>query len=88
MSQVQLRVWEDCELAVSIYPRFSYNAQGAGGLGSAEDLGEGVARVSFDPETFTIPSLDYRSTKVLGVPIPPPLKIAIDMQKLEVWDWC
>lgn len=81
---MQLKVWEDCELAVSIYPHFSYNAQGAGGLGTAEDLGEGMAKVSFDPKKFIIPPLDYRSTKVLGVPIPPPLKIAIDMQKLEV----
>ncbi|GMH36999.1 hypothetical protein BSKO_04872 [Bryopsis sp. KO-2023] len=82
-SKVQLRVWEDSELAVSIYPHFTYNARGAGGFGTAEDLGNGKAKVSFDPKGFDIPPLDYRSTKILGLPIPPPLRISIDMQELE-----
>lgn len=72
------------ELAVSVYPRFTYDAQGGGGVGSAEDIGNGMIRVKFDPAQFVIPPLDFRSTKLLGLPIPPPLQISIKMQKLEV----
>lgn len=91
--KVSLRTLSDCELAVSIYPRFSYNAAGYGGEGAAGDAaassstsGEGSSSrlpVSFPAGSLEIPALDYRSTKLFGIPLPPPLKIAIVAKTLE-----
>ena len=40
--------------------------------------------MEFDPTTIDIPALNFRTTRVLGLPIPPPLKIAIDASELKV----
>ena len=49
MSQVRLRTHSDCELEVSVYPGFAYNAVGGGGYAQVEDLGNGLLRLIFDP---------------------------------------
>ena len=48
--QVRLRTRADCELEVSVYPGFAYNATGGGGTAEAEDLGNGLLRLTFDPK--------------------------------------
>ena len=48
--QVRLRTRTDCELEVSMYPTFAYNAVGGGGHATAEDLGNGLLRLVFDPQ--------------------------------------
>jgi len=82
--EVTLRVWDTSELAVSIYPRFQYNAIGAGGPGVILKQ-EGTRKtVRFNAEELQIPDLDFQSARVLGIPIPPPLRIKITTKILEV----
>ena len=45
-----MRTRADCELEVSVYPAFAYNATGGGGTADAEDLGNGLLRITFDPK--------------------------------------
>lgn len=39
--QVRLNTRSDCELAVSIYPTFAYNAAGGGGWGTVTHMQDG-----------------------------------------------
>ncbi len=82
---VSLTTNADCELAVSIYPTFAYNAAGGGGMGTVTPPTPGSTRqqVSFDASTLAIPPLDYRSTRLFGIPLPPPLKIEIVPKRLD-----
>ncbi len=75
--QVLLRTLSDCKLAVSVYPTFSYNAAGGGGSGSVSPGNDGLLRLTFDPSSLDIPAINYQHASILGVPIPPPLNIAI-----------
>lgn len=82
-----LRVKEGCLLGVSVYPNFRYNASGGGGRGKAM-LVEGDAKVlayqvRFDADELYIPSLNTQTTKILGLPLPPFLSIAIEPLSLE-----
>jgi hypothetical protein len=47
-AQVKLNTTSACELAVSVYPMFSYNAAGGGGSGTVTDLGNGKLQLIFD----------------------------------------
>lgn len=50
LSSVMLRTLADCELAVSVYPTFSYDAAGGGGAGRVTRVREdGILEVEFDP---------------------------------------
>lgn len=82
--EVTLRVWDTSELAVSIYPRFQYSAIGAGGPGVIVKQEGSIKTVRFNVEELQIPDLDFRSARVLGIPIPPPLRIKITTKTLEV----
>jgi hypothetical protein len=82
--QVRLVTKSDCELAVSIYPMFKYNAVGGGGSGTVQPLGGDMYSLKFDASTLVIPALNYKTASILGLPIPPPLNIAIVPSKLEV----
>lgn len=53
--QVVLNTLQDCQLAVSVYPTFDYNAKNGGGTGSVTAGEGGLLRVSFDPATLQIP---------------------------------
>ena len=76
-SKVVLNTLSDCQLAVSRYPTFAYNALGGGGLGRVvEDDGD-VLVVCWDAESLKIPSIKSNTSSVLGIPIPPPLNISI-----------
>eukprot|EP00270_Netrium_digitus_P004402 TRINITY_DN1547_c0_g1_i1.p1 TRINITY_DN1547_c0_g1~~TRINITY_DN1547_c0_g1_i1.p1 ORF type:complete len:343 (+),score=32.64 TRINITY_DN1547_c0_g1_i1:49-1077(+) len=73
-----------CGLGVSLYPDFVYDPRGGGGEGTAIDVEDGnKIFVSFDPSSVLIPSVDSRSTTLLGLPIPPPLLISIIPKELE-----
>ncbi|KAL4458075.1 hypothetical protein ABPG75_012940 [Micractinium tetrahymenae] len=82
-SKVLLRTLSDCKLAVSVYPMFAYNAAGGGGNGSVSPGDNGLLRLVFDPASLDIPPINYQHASILGVPIPPPLNIAIVPQRLE-----
>lgn len=74
-----------CKLAISIYPAFAYDASGGGGTAvtthpasDAADLPAGVppppasaTALAFNPATVTIPTLNWRTTRFLGLPLPP-----------------
>ncbi|KAI9080814.1 hypothetical protein K1719_037216 [Acacia pycnantha] len=78
---VSFRTERDCKLGISRYPDFEYNAEGGRGTGSGAEVTENLADnelfVSFDPETLYIPQLTSSTTKFLGLPLPPFLKIDI-----------
>ncbi len=82
-SIARLDTLRDCSLAVSIYPTFSYNALGGGGRGKVVAVDGDVLTVEFDASSLRIPPIDYRSTKVIGVPIPPPFRIEIIPKQLK-----
>lgn len=63
---------------------FAYDASSGTGLGAVQPLDAGRVSMEFDPATIDIPALDFRTTKVLGLPIPPPLKISINASELKV----
>jgi len=69
---------EGCGLAIGPYPRFRYDARGGGGLGQlAPGSPDEPAALHFAPEGLGIPSLNSRTTRWLGLPLPPGLEIAI-----------
>ncbi len=81
---MQLESLDGCTLIIGSYPKFRYNASGGGGKGHVEETNqEDVKRVYFDPDSFQIPSLTWRNTKFLGLPLPPSLKISISMDMLS-----
>lgn len=63
---------------------FAYDASDGAVSGVASPWEQGKTRLAFDPEKTYIPPLDWRTTRVLGLPIPPPLKIEIDTRELSV----
>lgn len=88
-----------CKLAISIYPAFAYDASGGGGTAvtthpasDAADLPAGVppppasaTALAFNPATVTIPTLNWRTTRYLGLPLPPGLEIAVTPRALGGW---
>ena len=81
---MHLKSLKGCELAIGSYPKFQYNAIGGGGEGliTSEDE-KGLLKVDFNPESFEIPSLNYRTTKILGIPMPPGLEIKVMNSQLK-----
>jgi hypothetical protein len=84
MAGLLLRTEACCGLAIGRYPRFGYNASGGGGLAR---LGPpdpaGWQSLDFDPSTLTIPPLDFRTTRCLGLPLPPGLRIEVVPDQLQ-----
>ena len=81
--QLQHSTTAGCGLAIGRYPRFSYDARGGGGIGElGEPRGSGPRSVRFEPSNLEIPPLNGRTTRVLGVPLPPGLTIAISPDEL------
>lgn len=92
-TRATLRTTDACELAVSVYPFFRYKATGGGGdavvvveaaEADAPSSSPPPLRLSFDAAALRIPALDYRTAFLFGVlPIPPPLRIAIEPRALR-----
>ncbi|KAK2985079.1 hypothetical protein RJ640_022957, partial [Escallonia rubra] len=78
---VDFRTLGACKLGIARYPDFEYNAEGGKGTGTGTKIiGKdfiGEVSVEFDPETLYIPPLTTATTKFLGLPLPPFLKIDI-----------
>jgi hypothetical protein len=86
MNQVQLITLDGCGLAIAGYPRFTYDALGGGGIGTVGPLDpEGRQPLCFEPSALQIPDLETRTTRVLGLALPPGLRIAIVPELLEGW---
>lgn len=84
MSPLQLSTEVGCGLAIGRYPRFRYDARGGGGSGQLEAPdGAGWRPLAFAPEGLVIPALTWRTTRVLGLPLPPGLSISITPERLE-----
>ncbi|GMP70101.1 hypothetical protein CsSME_00029102 [Camellia sinensis var. sinensis] len=78
---VEFRTLGGCKLGISRYPDFEYNDEGGTGSGTGlkivdGDL-DGEVLVNFDLETLYIPPLTNATTRFLGLPLPPFLKIDI-----------
>lgn len=80
---VEFKTLEDCKLGISRYPDFNYNAQGGRGKGLATVTENDNMAVTFDLESLYIPPLTSATTKFLGLPLPPFLKIDIVPELLQ-----
>ena len=78
--RLRLTTLAGCGLAIGGFPAFRYDARGGGGISVPRT---GGAAVAFPPEQLRIPPLDWRSTRFLGLPLPPGLSIAIEPERLE-----
>ncbi|GLT54795.1 hypothetical protein SLA2020_279630 [Shorea laevis] len=78
---VKFRTLGACKLGISRYPDFEYEAVGGIGSGSGTKVPDGELNdeiaVSFDIKTLYIPPLSSATTRFLGLPLPPFLKIEI-----------
>lgn len=79
---VKFKTLGACKLGISRYPDFEYDAEGGLGTGSgskvpdSDPLNDEIS-VSFDIKTLYIPPLTGATTRFLGLPLPPFLKIDI-----------
>ncbi|XP_020205552.1 uncharacterized protein LOC109790749 [Cajanus cajan] len=84
---VSFKTEKGCKLGISRYPDFEYDAEGGIGTGVGakvtENSTENDLPVSFDLETLYIPPLTSSTTKFLGLPLPPFLKIDIVPQAFQ-----
>ncbi|XVE64158.1 hypothetical protein DITRI_Ditri07aG0079600 [Diplodiscus trichospermus] len=81
---VSFKTLGSCKLGISRYPDFEYNAEGGTGNGTGTKLTDGnELSVSFDLKTLYIPPLTSATTKFLGLPLPPFLKIDIIPQLFQ-----
>ncbi|KAF3340173.1 hypothetical protein FCM35_KLT15944 [Carex littledalei] len=83
---VEFKTLEGCKLGIWRYPIFEYNAKG--GIGNGIGIGIGrekndIIDVDFDVDDLYIPPLNGETTKFLGLPLPPFLKIDIVPQILQ-----
>lgn len=76
---IEFKTLESCSLGIASYPDFKYNAQGGKGTGTGTNTKEskGETMVDFDVNTLYIPALTTATTKFLGLPLPPFLRIDI-----------
>lgn len=81
---MKLKSLSNCKLAIGSYPFFTYNAIGGGGQFSfLSEIDEDRKKLRFNPDTFCIPTLDWRNTRIAGIPIPPGFKITLNLHKLD-----
>ena len=84
--QVRMESLAGCQLGISIYPTFSYNASGGGGVASATQSATHPSQVDivFDPKAVSIPDVTYSTAKVGGVPLLPMFRIRVQPESLQV----
>ncbi|KAI3458206.1 hypothetical protein Pfo_014869 [Paulownia fortunei] len=84
---VKFKTLGACKLGISRYPDFEYNADGGSGSGTATKILEtdlnGEVSVDFNVKELYIPPLSTATTKFLGLPLPPFLKIDIVPEALQ-----
>ena len=75
---------QGCRLVIGLYPPFEYDAQGGGGKAKIfTNKKDNILNLIFEPDKFSIPPLSTKTTKFLSFPLPPGLKIDMNMEKLE-----
>ena len=81
---MRLKSLKGCKLAIGNYPYFDYDASGGGGDASLIHRDKDSNQyLIFDPNNFSIPALNWRTCKILGLPIPPGIEIIMCLDKLE-----
>lgn len=86
MARLQLLTHAECCLAIGPYPRFQYDARGGGGFSQTAQVdGSGRCNLNFSPADLRIPPLDTVTTRILGLPLPPGLRIEIQPEQLNGW---
>ncbi|KAL5746223.1 hypothetical protein ACOSP7_027369 [Xanthoceras sorbifolium] len=83
IATIKFKTLAACKLGISRYPDFEYDAQGGTGTGSGTMISDKEISVCFDLKTLYIPPLTSRTTKFLGLPLPPLLKIDIVPQLFQ-----
>ena len=79
---MEFRTLGGCKLGISRFPEFDYDA--IGGAGNAVAVAEdGELSVEFEAESLYIPPLTSATTRFLGLPLPPFLKIEIVPERLQ-----
>lgn len=76
---IKFQTLQACKLGIARYPDFEYNADGGIGTATGEyasPTNEELS-VSFDVQSLYIPALTGATTRFLGLPLPPFLKIEI-----------
>ncbi len=86
MLQVRMESLKGCQLGIGMYPTFSYNASGGGGIATVTPSAESPSRVDmvFDPAAVTIPDVTYSTARVGGVPLLPVFRIRVQPESLQV----
>ena len=77
---VEFRTREGCRLGIARYPDFAYDAEGGRGVGAGRGAGSGeggTVLVDFDVASLYIPPMSGATTRFLGLPLLPFLKIDI-----------
>ena len=82
MAEARLDTLASCELVISGYPRFHYNALGGVAKGETHRTSSWSKTLAFPAETIRIPDLNWRTTRFLGLPLPPGLSIGIHPELL------
>lgn len=77
---IRLETLPGCRLSIGRYPTFAYDASGGGGDGWSEADGNSLG---FAAAGLVIPPLNSRSTRFLGLPLPPGPEITIRAQHLQ-----
>ena len=81
---MRLESLDGCRLTIGSYPTFLYNAIGGGGEAFLSQINEqNLQHIKFDPLTFVMPSLNWSTTKLLGLPMPLGLEIKMCLDRLE-----
>jgi hypothetical protein len=83
---VEFKTLDGCKLGIWRYPIFEYNANGGIGNGIGQEKNgetDETIDVDFDVKSLYIPSLNGETTKFLGLPLPPFLKIDIVPEILQ-----
>jgi hypothetical protein len=80
---LRLQTLSGCDLAIGGWPRFRYNASGGGGPARLTPAGAGLWRLTFTPVELVIPPLVTATTRFLGLPLPPGLRITVLPERLE-----
>ena len=75
---------QDCRLSIGSYPTFHYDARGGGGEAYLiNEENDNLQGLRFSPNSFCIPPINWRTTKVLGLSIPPGLQVKMCLENLQ-----
>ncbi len=79
-----LKSLKGCRLAIGNYPAFTYDARGGGGEAQVNEFKDSpIKELIFNKDSFSIPPLNWKTTKILGIPLPPGIQINIENKSLE-----